>query len=278
MSIPIADTVARLRTARDAMHGTVAVVPTMGALHEGHAALIRAARAAADNVVVTVFVNPLQFRPGEDLDEYPRTLEADAALAESLGADLVFAPSEEELYPRGRENVVKVHPRPTGEILEGASRPGFFTGVLTVVAKLFHLVRPHYAAFGDKDYQQLAMVRSMVEDLDMDVEILSVALVRDADGIALSSRNAYLSAEERAAALAIPRAVEAAQASPDPLAAARAVLEAESGLEVDYATVLAPDFEAAPESGPARLLIAAHVGTTRLIDNAPVTIGESNDA
>lgn len=262
-----------LAAARAAMTGTVAVVPTMGALHGGHRANIKRARAAADAVIVTVFVNPLQFRPGEDLDRYPRTLGADVAVCEQEGVDLVFAPGEDEMYPEGRDGITTVHAGPGGDVLEGASRPGFFTGVLTVVAKLFALTRPDFACFGEKDFQQLAMVRRMVRDLDMGVEILSVPTDREADGLARSSRNVYLSETERAAALAIPHALRAAEDSPDPLAAAEKVLDAEPGLKVDYVAVRSPDLGPAPERGPARLLIAARAGTTRLIDNAPVSIG-----
>ncbi|GAB3994704.1 hypothetical protein GCM10029992_09940 [Glycomyces albus] len=193
-----------LAAARAAMTGTVAVVPTMGALHDGHRANIKRAVRAADAVIVTVFVNPLQFRPGEDLDRYPRTLDADMAVCEEEGVDLVFAPSEHEMYPEGRDGLTTVHAGSGGDILEGASRPGFFTGVLTVVAKLFALTRPDFACFGEKDFQQLAVVRRMVGDLDMGVEILSVPTDREPDGLARSSRNVYLSETERAAALAIP--------------------------------------------------------------------------
>ena len=262
-----------LARARAALTGTVAVVPTMGALHDGHRANIARATEAADAVIVTVFVNPLQFRPGEDLDRYPRTLDDDVAVCEAEGVDIVFAPEESEMYPHGREGLTTVHAGPDGDILEGASRPGFFTGVLTVVAKLFALTRPDFACFGEKDFQQLAMVRRMVRDLDLGVAILPVPIVREADGLALSSRNVYLSAAERTAAAAIPRAVRAAQDSPDPLAAAEKVLAAEPGLEVDYVVVRDPDLGPAPERGPARLLIAAKAGATRLIDNAPVKIG-----
>jgi pantoate--beta-alanine ligase len=263
-----------LARARAALSGRVALVPTMGALHEGHRANFARAREAADSVIATIFVNPLQFGPGEDLDRYPRTLDADLAVCEAEGVDLVFAPVESELYPNGRDAITTVHAGPDGEILEGASRPGFFTGVLTVVAKLFHLTRPDLACFGEKDYQQLALVRRMVDDLDFGIEILSVETVREDDGLARSSRNVYLSETERAAALAIPHAIRAAQASPEPLAAAEKVLAAEPGLAVDYVTVRAPDLGEPPASGPARLLIAAHAGATRLIDNAAVQIGD----
>jgi pantoate--beta-alanine ligase len=179
------------------------------------------------------------------------------------------------MYPDGRDGLTTVHAGPDGEILEGASRPGFFTGVLTVVSKLFHLTRPDAALFGEKDFQQLAMVRRMVRDLDMGIDVVAVATDREPDGLARSSRNVFLSEAERAAALAIPRAVEAAQASPDPLAAAQKTLSAEPGLDVDYVVVRATDLGEAPAQGPARLLIAAKAGTTRLIDNAPVSIGDA---
>lgn len=268
-------TKADLAAARAALPGRVAVVPTMGALHDGHRANIRRAKAIADSCVVTVFVNPLQFRPNEDLDKYPRTLDADLAMCEAEGVDLVFAPSANEMYPNGRDGLTTVHAGPDGEILEGASRPGFFTGVLTVVSKLFHLTRPDAACFGEKDFQQLAMVRRMVADLDMGIAIEAVATDREADGLARSSRNVFLSTAERAAALAIPRAIQAAQESPDPLAAAQKTLAAEPGLDVDYVVVRANDLGEAPAQGPARLLIAAKAGTTRLIDNAPVVVGNT---
>jgi pantoate--beta-alanine ligase len=268
-------TKADLAKARAALPGRVAVVPTMGALHDGHRANFKRAKEIADSVVVTVFVNPLQFRPNEDLDKYPRTLDADLAMCEAEGVDLVFAPSVNEMYPDGRDGLTTVHAGPDGEILEGASRPGFFTGVLTVVSKLFHLTRPDAACFGEKDFQQLAMVRRMVRDLDMGIEIWAVPTDREPDGLARSSRNVFLSEAERAAALAIPRAITAAQDSPDPLAAAQRTLAAEPGLDVDYVVVRATDLGEAPAQGPARLLIAAKAGTTRLIDNAHVLIGHS---
>ncbi|HEY1095283.1 MAG TPA: pantoate--beta-alanine ligase [Glycomyces sp.] len=268
-------TKADLAEARAALPGRVAVVPTMGALHDGHRANFKRAKEAADSVVVTVFVNPLQFRPNEDLDKYPRTLDADLAMCEAEGVDLVFAPSVNEMYPDGRDGLTTVHAGPDGEILEGASRPGFFTGVLTVVSKLFHLTRPDAACFGEKDFQQLAMVRRMVRDLDMGIDIVAVPTDREPDGLARSSRNVFLSEAERAAALAIPRAIKAAQESPDPLAAAQQTVAAEPGLDVDYVVVRATDLGEAPAQGPARLLIAAKAGTTRLIDNASVHIGDA---
>jgi pantoate--beta-alanine ligase len=268
---------AELRATRDKLDGTVGVVLTMGALHEGHAALIRTARERADHVLVTIFVNPLQFGPAEDFDRYPRTLERDLAVCADLGVDVVFAPDRAEMYPDG-EPLVRVSPGPLGEILEGASRPGFFHGVLTVVLKLFHLTRPHLTFFGEKDYQQLALVRRMVRDTDLAIEVVGVPTVREPDGLALSSRNRYLSAQQRDAALALSRALRAGAAAArggpaggggadSVLAAARAQLP-----DADYVALTAPDLGPPPAQGPARLLVAARVGTTRLIDNAPVEL------
>ena len=266
--------------------GELALVPTMGALHEGHATLIRAARAATTGpVVVSVFVNPLQFAPGEDLDRYPRTLDADLEVCAEAGADVVFAPSVDEVYPDGISTgsingMVTVEPGPLGSVLEGASRPTHFRGVLTVVAKLFGLVRPDRAFFGEKDYQQLVLIRQMARDLCMGVDVVGVPTVREADGLALSSRNRYLSDEERTVALALSRALEAALARssygvPAARWAAMSVLQSQPGLELDYFalrdTALGelPDYpDAALE---ARALVAARVGRTRLIDNMPIT-------
>ncbi len=245
----VVHSIADLRVARRRMAGSVAVVPTMGALHEGHLALVRAARTAADHVVVTIFVNPTQFGDPRDLAAYPRTLDDDVAALASLGADapdLVFAPSAQEMYPDGVTRVT-VDPGPVGGGLEGASRPGHFAGVLTVVSKLFHLVQPDVAAFGQKDAQQLALVQRMVRDLDMPLWVLEVPTVREADGLALSSRNARLTPEGRQQALALSRSVAAAQrlasAGADlgqVLAAARAELDV-PGVDVDYATVVDPE-------------------------------------
>jgi pantoate--beta-alanine ligase len=264
-----------LADARDRLEGSVALVPTMGALHEGHLANIRAARDAADHVIVSIFVNPLQFAPDEDFDAYPRTLDEDLRLCGAEGVDVVFAPTGDVMYPEPAQ--VTVHPGPLGEILEGASRPGFFHGVLTVVSKLFHLCRPDIACFGEKDYQQLTLIRRMVSDLDMPIRVIGVPTVREADGLARSSRNAYLSPAEHQAALAISRALTAAQRSADPLAAAREVLDAAGEIRLDYVELTGLGLGPAPESGPARLLIAAFAGGTRLIDNAPVRIGATND-
>jgi pantoate--beta-alanine ligase len=258
-------------------HGlTTALVPTMGALHAGHLALIDAARARADRTVVSIFVNPLQFAAGEDLDRYPRTLDADLAACDVAGVDVVFAPAVETMYPSG-EPLVTVDPGPLGDELEGAIRPGHFRGVLTVVAKLFALARPDIAVFGEKDYQQLALVRQLVVDLSMGVDVVAVETVRDPDGLALSSRNRYLSPDERDEALALVRSLRAGQrAGADgasaALAAAKGVLAAEPGLSVDYLELRAPDLSP-PRIGAARLLVAARVGSTRLIDNASVDVG-----
>jgi pantoate--beta-alanine ligase len=263
----------------------VVLVPTMGALHDGHRALLRAARAVPGaRVVVSVFVNPLQFGPGEDLDRYPRTLDADVALSAEEGADLVFAPSAAEMYPGGKPRVT-VDPGPAGQVLEGEFRPGFFGGVLTVVMKLFALVRPDVAVFGDKDAQQLALIRAMVTDLDLGLSITAVPTVREPDGLAMSSRNRYLSAAERTTALALSRALRAGlSAAPGGparvLAAATAVLDAAQGLTVDYLALTDPStFSPATGAGPAVLVVAARAGTTRLIDNMRIDdLGGGPDA
>lgn len=265
-----------LRSMR-ARGGQVALVPTMGALHDGHAALLRAARRGADAVVASVFVNPLQFGPGEDLARYPRTFEADLRRCAREGVDVVFHPGVEEVYPGG-DTVVTVDPGPAGDTLEGLVRPGHFRGVLTVVAKLFGLVRPDLAFFGEKDYQQLVLVRRMAGDLCLGVEVVGVPTVREADGLALSSRNAYLDPNERALAGSLSRALRAgAYVAPDGgaavLASAAAVLDDEPDVEPDYLALTAPDLGPAPAHGEARLLVAARVGATRLIDNLPVRLG-----
>jgi pantoate--beta-alanine ligase len=265
---------AELAAARKAMPGTVAVVMTMGALHDGHRELIRAARAHADRVIVTIFVNPLQFGPNEDFDRYPRTLDADLEICRAERADVVFAPDVPEMYPDGLP-AVRVEAGPLGEKFEGASRPGHFTGVLTVVCKLFLLTRADVTFFGEKDYQQLALVRRMVRDLNIGVDVRGVPTVREPDGLARSSRNRYLSDTERAAALALSRALTAGAAQTDAegaLSAARAVLAAATGVQVDYLALTDPLLGPAPAAGPARLLVAARVGTTRLIDNIAVTL------
>ena len=260
----------------------VAAVLTMGALHAGHLALAEQARAHVGpdgTVLLTVFVNPLQFGAGEDLSRYPRSLDADAAAAQKAGVDLVFAPDVDEVYPDGPATVT-VDPGPLGTVLEGAARPTHFRGVLTVVAKLLNLVVPSVSVFGEKDYQQLVLVRRMCRELEMGVEIVGCPIVREPDGLAMSSRNAYLSSAERQHALALSRALEAGRrAAVDgidaALAAARAVLDDEPSVLLDYLVVTDENLDAAPAGGPARMLVAATVGTTRLLDNTAVTLGPS---
>lgn len=259
-----------------------AVVMTMGALHDGHLELVRRARehaGPAGQVLVTIFVNPLQFGQGEDLDTYPRDLDGDVAKLATAGADLVFAPSPEVMYPDG-DPMVRVSAGRIGEVLEGMYRPGHLDGVLTVVLKLLHLTRPDVALFGQKDAQQLLAVRRMVRDLDLDVEIVGVPTVREADGLALSSRNAYLSEGERDLALTLSRALRGGAAAgpagaPAVLATAAGILNTARGVEVDYLALVDPatvEDVPADRTGPALLLVAARVGTTRLIDNQAVDV------
>ncbi len=274
----VVETATDLHKHRADLPGPVALVPTMGALHEGHRSLVRAARERAGSVVVSVFVNPTQFGPGEDFDRYPRTWADDLAALADEGADLVFHPEVDEVYPPGAAGVT-VSPGPLGSVLEGAVRPGHFAGVLTVVAKLLGLVRPDLAFFGEKDYQQLTLIRAMARELALGVEVVGVPTVREPDGLALSSRNRYLSAGERSAALALSRALRAGAAAgvrgaEAVLAAARAELAAEPDLRPDYLELTDPDLGPAPTAGPGRLLVAARAGTTRLLDNAPITLGE----
>jgi pantoate--beta-alanine ligase len=277
-----------LLAGRRAAGQRVAFVPTMGALHEGHASLMRVARdqVVTGPVVVSIFVNPMQFGPGEDLDRYPRTLEADLKLCEREGVDLVFAPSADEVYPGG-EPMVTVEPGPLATVLEGRTRPGHFRGVLTVVAKLFGLVRPDVAVFGQKDYQQLALIRRMVADLCLGVDIVGAETQREVDGLALSSRNQYLAGEQRHQAVALSRTLmvarEAAEHGVDvALDAARAELRRADGVDLDYLQITADDLTDLPADVPpgteARILIAARVGTTRLIDNMPITLGSPPEA
>jgi pantoate--beta-alanine ligase len=284
--IPIlARTGTGIAAARATLTSPVVLVPTMGALHAGHRALLRLARQAAGpggSVVVSVFVNPLQFGQGEDFDRYPRDLHADMAVCAEEGVAVVFAPGQDQMYADGLS--VTVSSGPLGQLLEGKSRPGFFDGVLTAVLKLFHLAQPDVAVFGEKDAQQLAMVRRMTADLDIAVRICTVPTVRDPDGLAVSSRNAYLSADQRGAALALPRALQAgaARAAGGPaavLGAARAALDAadhDSGLVTDYLALVDParfTDVADGYAGPALLLAAVFCGPTRLIDNVAVTVG-----
>jgi pantoate--beta-alanine ligase len=288
----LASTRAELAAVRAGLRAPVVLVPTMGALHHGHAELLRRAVGLAGpdgSVVVSIFVNPLQFGPNEDFERYPRTLAADLETCGKEGVTAVFAPARRDMYPASP--LVTVDPGPAGRVLEGEFRPGFFGGVLTVVLKLFMLVRPDVAVFGAKDAQQLALIRRMVADLDVGVRIESVPIVRDPDGLATSSRNAYLSGPERATALALPAAMtagrDAAVSGPTAvLRAARRVLERGApgeagepgapGLSVDYLGLVHPEtFQPVGEehTGPAVLAAAARVGRTRLIDNVPLTFG-----
>ncbi|SDF57736.1 pantoate--beta-alanine ligase [Klenkia brasiliensis] len=274
----VAETAAELRELVADLPGPVVLVPTMGALHEGHRTLVRHARTLGGGVVVSVFVNPTQFGPGEDFDRYPRTWDADLAALAEEGADVVFHPGVAEVYPDGAVGV-GVHPGPLGDVLEGAVRPGHFAGVLTVVATLFGLVRPDVAVFGEKDYQQLTLIRAMARELALGVDVVGVPTVREEDGMALSSRNRYLDPAQRRAAAAISAALRAgAAAGPQGpgvvLAAAQQVLDGEPSLVPDYLALTDPDLGPAPSAGPARLLVAARAGSTRLIDNTAVTLGE----
>jgi pantoate--beta-alanine ligase len=277
-----------LSAARAALPGPVVLVPTMGALHDGHRSPLRLARDLAGpdgSVLASIFVNPLQFGPAEDFDRYPRSLEADMALCAQEGVTAVFHPDRAQMYPA--EPQVTVDPGPLGRLLEGRSRPGFFAGVLTVVLKLFELTRPDAAVFGAKDAQQLALIRRMVTDFDLSIAVEAAPLYRDPDGLAASSRNAYLSAAERTSALALPQALAAATAAAGQgqdataaLAAAHAVLAAAAtgspDVELDYLALVDPTgfVEIGPEyQGPALLLVAARVGKTRLIDNVAIQFG-----
>ncbi|TQN33151.1 pantothenate synthetase [Haloactinospora alba] len=274
-------TVAELRRLRQGT-GRTALVPTMGALHAGHRNLIATAREHADTVLVSVFVNPLQFGPNEDYDRYPRDLDTDLAVCAEEGVDVVFAPSVAEMYPE--EQIVTLDAGRMGKVLEGATRPGFFEGVLTVVSKLFHLVTPDVAVFGQKDAQQLAIVRRMTRDLAMPVTVVGAATVRENDGLATASRNVYLTERERASALALSRALlagaDASVTGPVGIrdAARRVLDEAAAGeppVVLDYlALVDAHTFTEVPDDyrGESVLSVAAWVGTTRLIDNVPLTL------
>jgi pantoate--beta-alanine ligase len=260
----------------------VALVPTMGALHAGHASLMDRARREAGPgapVVASIFVNPMQFGPGEDLDRYPRTFDEDLEVCAAHGVDIVFAPSVEEVYPGGDPQVT-VDPGPLGSVLEGGSRPTHFHGVLTVVAKLFGLVRPDVAVFGEKDYQQLVLIRQMVADLCMGVDVVGAEIVREPDGLALSSRNRYLDDDQRWRAAALSRTLFAARREAEhgakaAIDAARHELRHARGVDVEYLELTSPGLGPAPTSGPARLLIAARVGGTRLIDNVALELKET---
>ena len=278
----LARTRGELAAERRLLTGRTAVVMTMGALHEGHATLFRQARASCDSLIVTIFLNPLQFGPDEDLAKYPRTLDADLALCAREGVDVVFAPSPDVVYPDGDPGIVLSAGR-LGTVLEGASRPAHFDGVLTVVAKLLHLTRPDAAFFGQKDAQQLLLIRRMVRDLDFGVEIVPVPTVREPDGLAMSSRNSYLTALDREVALTLSSALREAELhAPEGASAvrraARDVLVREPLCRVDYLVLAHPDtLDDVPEwyRGEALLAVAARVGATRLIDNALLVVGRA---
>lgn len=264
--------------------GGIGFVPTMGALHEGHAALLAAARAGSGMVVASIFVNPLQFGPGEDYDHYPRSEGRDLSLASDLGVDVVFRPTVSEIYPAGRSDMVSVSAGRLGTVLEGASRPGHFDGVLTVVAKLFNLVRPDLAWFGQKDAQQLALVKRMVRDLGFPLEIHTCPTVRASDGLAISSRNRLLSPEERARATVLHEALLAGRAALDRGAGAAGAeaamaetVSSEPEVTLDYARVVDPNtFDVPAQHGPALIVGAVRIATIRLIDNLPWPAPGSN--
>lgn len=271
-------TINDVRAALAGSNDTV-LVPTLGALHAGHLALVERAKQLGSTVVVSIFVNPLQFGPNEDLDKYPRTLEADLEKLGELGVDYVFAPSVAEMYPRGAAQT-RVAAGRIGELYEGRSRPGHFDGVLTVVAKLLDIVQPAFVMFGEKDAQQVFLVRQMVEDLNIPVQVETIDIVRDDDGLALSSRNRFLDPKETRAARALSLALEAAASSADQgidavVAAAQGTLMGEPMVELDYLKIVNPStFLPADDDyrGPALVLVAARVGSTRLIDNERIAL------
>jgi pantoate--beta-alanine ligase len=279
--VPLPVVLGTVASLRETLRGKgVALVPTMGALHDGHLALVDRARELRDTVVASIFVNPLQFGQTEDLEKYPRTLDEDLQQLGDRGVDYVFAPSVEEMYPNGPIQT-RVTAGPAGNTLEGKSRPGHFDGVLTVVAKLLNTVRPEVVVFGQKDAQQVFLVQRMIRDLDFPVSVEVVETVRAEDGLALSSRNRFLSPAERRAARGIPRALEAAASAAERgidavVAAAQGALMGEELVELDYLRLVNPATFGPLDDGyrgPAVVLIAARVGTTRLIDNAPILLG-----
>ncbi|GAA3556665.1 pantoate--beta-alanine ligase [Amycolatopsis ultiminotia] len=257
----------------------VALVPTMGALHDGHRELLRRAKRLPNTVVAaSIFVNPLQFGAGEDFEGYPRSLDEDLAALAEAGVELAFTPKASDLYAENA--VITVNPGPLGDELEGASRPGHFAGMLTVVAKLFNLLRPDYAFFGEKDYQQLVLIKRMVADLNIDTRVIGVPTVRERDGLALSSRNVYLTPGQRADAVVLSAALSAGahvgrEGAGVVLDVARQTLAARPGVAVDYLELRGTDLGPAPVDGEARLLVAARVGSTRLIDNVGVLLGNA---
>ena len=271
----IETTIAGLRAARRNLAGTLGLVPTMGALHQGHLSLVRAAHGMCDHVAASIFVNPTQFGPNEDLAKYPRTFERDCALLEQEGVRLLFAPAPDEMYPEGA--LTRVHVGPLADRLDGASRPGHFVGVATIVAKLFHGFAPQRAFFGQKDAAQIAVLRQMVRDLDFDLELIVCPIVREADGLAMSSRNRYLSPEERRQSLVLSRALAAGvkvfqggSGMPrEVLQAVQHVFEQEPSVRVDYAALVDRDTLLPVEEAKAGdlLAVAGYLGSTRLIDN-----------
>jgi len=260
---------------------TLGFVPTMGALHEGHLSLVRASKSRCDVTAVSIFVNPLQFGPSEDLARYPRTLDRDASLLQELGVDLLFAPGVDQMYSSSAKTYVLVDE--LSNKLDGASRPGHFRGVATVVAKLFEIVRPDYAFFGQKDAAQVAVLRKMVSDLNMDVELVVCPIVREQDGLAMSSRNAYLTPEQRRQALVLNRSLLAIQAAAEAgeydtaklIEIGKQVIAEEPGARLDYFAIVDPDtLDPIPDvSRDALLAVAAYVGPTRLIDNVVLASG-----
>ncbi|MGA8987892.1 pantoate--beta-alanine ligase [Aeromicrobium sp.] len=276
MSGPI---IARTRAELSAACGgtSVSFVPTMGALHDGHLQLLEHARPLGGTLVASIFVNPTQFAPGEDFDAYPRTFGADLEVCAQAGVDVVFAPTVATMYPAGLDDTITVDPGPLGAVLEGAVRPTHFRGVLTVVAKLCGLVRPDVAVFGEKDYQQLTLIRHLARDLALGVDVVGCPTVREPDGLAMSSRNRYLSEDDRQRAAYVSAALRAGvAAAPDGvdavLSAAATVLES-AGIDPDYLVVTDPDLGSAMPGAEARLLVAARVGTPRLLDNTSLTLG-----
>jgi pantoate--beta-alanine ligase len=274
--VKVAHSRADLIAARDPLAGPLGLVPTMGALHAGHLALMTQAREMCESVLVTIFVNPMQFGPTEDLAVYPRTPDEDLAACEKAGVDVVWAPSIADVFPGG-EPRVRVDPGPLGDELEGAVRPTHFAGVLTIVARFLNLIRPAVAFFGEKDYQQLALITRMAADLELGVGIAGVPTVREPDGLALSSRNVYLSADERRQALVLSRALfagrdAAAEGAAAVLAAAEATFAGEPAISADYLELRGADLGPVPTHGAARLLVAARIGKTRLIDNVAVEL------
>lgn len=271
----ILETVEVMRHARKSAHGIVGLVPTMGALHEGHLSLMRAAKQSCDVVVASIFVNPLQFGPNEDFARYPRTFETDCEMLRSEGVDMLFAPSVEELYPKGAETIV--HVPHVGGRLDGGSRPGHFDGVATVVSKLFHIVAPHKAFFGQKDAAQVAVLRTMVRDLNFNLEMVVCPIVRESDGLAMSSRNRYLSEEEHRKALVLSRALRAVEEHAAQGQRSASVLrnvllrelQSADGVRLDYAEIVNSNnlLPVDDVTDGALVAVAAWVGTTRLIDN-----------